>query len=176
MAAIAALDVYQRGHLIGQLFDEHPLRFKYDATWMATPDAKPLANRLPLSVEDHSGDDVYAYFENLLPEGHIRRFLSVSCHATTVFGLLRSIGGDTAGDLTLMPEGEAPMPPSYSDTTWEQIQDKLNNRPVPAFAQEAEEARISLPGAQDKLLIMLRADGMPVRRRPVISLSLTFAG
>lgn len=161
MQTVDTLDVYQNDRLIGKLFDQQPLRFRYDASWISAPTAKPLSEQLPLSVEDHQGEHVHAYFENLLPEGNIRRFISASRHATTVFGLLRSIGGDTAGDLTLMPEGEKPLPPSYASTSWARLKQQLRSRPVPAFVTETEGARISLAGAQDKLLLMLLADGTP---------------
>jgi serine/threonine-protein kinase HipA len=161
MSAADVLDVYDGGRLVGRLFDERPLRFRYDPSWLKEPGAAPLSARLPLQDEDHAGDQVVAYFENLLPEGDIRRFLSVSRHATTVFGLLRSVGGDTAGGLTLMPQGEKPAPPRYRPTTWADIAAQLLNGSVPAFAAEAEGARISLAGAQDKLLIMVDADGNP---------------
>jgi serine/threonine-protein kinase HipA len=156
-----ALDVYDGGRLVGRLFDERPLRFRYDPSWLKAPAAVPLSASLPLGSEDHASDQVAAYFENLLPEGNIRRFLSVSRHATTVFGLLRSVGGDTAGGLTLMPQGEKPAPPRYRPTTWADIAAQLGNGSVPAFAAETEGARISLAGAQDKLLIMVGADGNP---------------
>lgn len=161
MPAVDALDVYRDGRLVGRLFDERPLRFRYEPSWLVTPDAQQLSGSLPLREDDHVGDLVLAYFENLLPEGNIRRFLSVSRHATTVFGLLRSVGGDTAGGLTLMPQGETPAPPRYRPTSWARIAAGLRDGSVPALAAETEGARISLAGAQDKLLLMVLPDGSP---------------
>ncbi|ARP85026.1 HipA N-terminal domain-containing protein [Bordetella genomosp. 9] len=133
MAAADTLDVYQHGALVGTLFDERPLRFRYAASWLARSDARPLANSLPLQAADHAGEQVHAYFENLLPEGNIRRFLSMRRHATTVFGLLRSVGGDTAGGLSLMPAGEKPREPRYWPTTWQRIAAQLRNEAVPSI-------------------------------------------
>ncbi|MNQ87888.1 Serine/threonine-protein kinase HipA [compost metagenome] len=105
---------------------------------------------------------MHAYFENLLPEGRARTFLQVSRHATTVFGLLRSVGGDTASGLTILPQGERPAPPRYRPTTWQAIAARLKHAGVPALvAENAEGTRISLAGAQDKLLLTVMPDGSP---------------
>lgn len=158
-----ALDIYQADHKVGRLFDERPLRFIYDDAWLQWPPAHAIAPDIPLHEGDHASVAVHAFFENLLPEGPIRRFLQVSRHATTVFGLLRSVGGDTASGLTIMPQGERPAPPHYRATTWGDIAGRLQNTAVPALAAEnADGARISLAGAQDKLLVTVMPDGSPV--------------
>ncbi|CAM3927981.1 type II toxin-antitoxin system HipA family toxin [Bordetella muralis] len=162
MATVDALDVYAAGRCVGRLFDEQPLRFRYDPAWLTWSEARPIAPSLGLGQQDHVGDHVLAYFENLLPEGHIRRFLSVSRHASTAFGLLRSVGGDTASGLTIVPQGEKPAPPGYRPTTWVDIAQQLQHAVIPALAAEnAEGTRISLAGAQDKLLLMVLPDGVP---------------
>ncbi|EHK63365.1 type II toxin-antitoxin system HipA family toxin [Achromobacter arsenitoxydans] len=162
MTAVDALDLYQQGRKVGRLFDERPLRFVYDDAWLDRPDARPLSPSVPLQRGDHTGDAVHAYFENLLPEGHVRQVLQVSRHATTVFGLLRSVGGDTASGLTMLPQGESPAPAHYRPTTWPEVAARLERAGVPALvAENAEGARISLAGAQDKLLLTVMPDGTP---------------
>lgn len=116
--SVDALDLYQADRKVGRLFDERPLRFVYDDAWLGWPAAHAIAPDIPLRDGDHAGEAVHAFFENLLPEGRLRRFLQVSRHATTVFGLLRSVGGDTASGLTIWPQGERPAPPRYRATTW----------------------------------------------------------
>jgi len=162
MATVDALDVYAAGRCVGRLFDEQPLRFRYDPTWLAWSEARPIAPDLPLGEQDLVGDRVFAYFENLLPEGNLRRLLSVSRHASTVFGLLRTVGGDTASGVTILPQGEKPAPPSYRPTSWAEIAQRLQQTLVPALvAENAEGTRVSLAGAQDKLLLMVLPDGSP---------------
>ncbi|MNQ20421.1 Serine/threonine-protein kinase HipA [compost metagenome] len=162
MTAADALDLYQADRKVGRLFDERPLRFVYAQAWLDRPDAQAIAPSMPLKSGPHAGDAVHAYFENLLPEGHVRKFLQLSRHATTVFGLLRSVGGDTASGLTILPQGERPAPPHYRPTTWQDIAARLKNDGVPALAAEnAEGTRISLAGAQDKLLLTVMPDGSP---------------
>ncbi|WP_459615835.1 HipA domain-containing protein [Bordetella sp. 2513F-2] len=162
MSTADALDVYEAGVRVGRLHDERPLRFVYDPAWLARPDGRAIAPTLPLQSAEHSGEPVLAFFENLLPEGQLRRFLQASRHATTVFGLLRSVGGDTASGLTLLPPGERPGPAHYRPATWQEIAARLAESAVPALvAQNAEGTRISLAGAQDKLLLMVMPDGSP---------------
>ncbi|CAN5489562.1 type II toxin-antitoxin system HipA family toxin [soil metagenome] len=162
MASVRALDVYRNDRLVGTLFDETPLRFRYTDAWIKAHDAEPIVPMLGLHQQEHTGEIVYAYFENLLPEGDIRRYLSISQHATTVFGLLHAVGGDTASGLSLLPRGEKPAARSYRATTWEAIARSLNDPDnAPLIAQNAHDGRISLAGAQDKMLIIVQADGTP---------------
>src|ERR1035437_997 len=113
MASSRALDVYRNDRLVGTLLDETPLKFRYAESWMRAPDAEPIAPMIGLQQQEHAGDFVYAYFENLLPEGDLRRYLNISEHATTVFGLLSAVGGDTDWGLSLLAQGEKPTPRSY---------------------------------------------------------------
>lgn len=162
MAAARVLDVYRNDRLVGTLLDETPLKFRYADAWMHAPDAEPIAPMIGLQQQEHAGDFVHAYFENLLPEGDIRRYLSISRHATTVFGLLSAVGGDTASGLSLLAHGEKPRPRAYRTTTWAAIARSLHNpAQAPLIAQNAEGERISLAGAQDKMLLVVTEDGSP---------------
>lgn len=161
-ATARSLDVYRNGQLVGSLFDENPLKFRYEHTWINAPYAEPIAPMLGLHQIEHAGDSVYAYFENLLPEGDLRRYLNLSLHATTVFGLLSAVGGDTAGGLSLLPHGEQPKPRSYQATTWADIAKSLRDpSQAPFIAHNTDGARISLAGAQDKMLLIVMPDGTP---------------
>lgn len=156
------LDVYQDGLRIGSLHDEQPLRFSYEAEWLKRPDARAIAPTLPLQTTAFSGDRVHAFFENLLPEGPVRRLLQANHHTTSVFGLLRSVAGDTAGSLTLLPPGESPLPPRYTPTTWRRIAEEIRKgTALTVGSQPGGNLRISLAGAQDKLLLMVLPDGQP---------------
>lgn len=162
MTKADALDLYKGGQKVGRLFDAQPLAFAYDDAWLGHPDARPISPTIPLVRGDQSSEAVHAFFENLLPEGHVRKFLQASRHATTVFGLLRSVGGDTASGLTILPQGEAPKPASYRSVTWADIATRLQQPGVPALvAENVDGARISLAGAQDKLLLTVLPDGSP---------------
>lgn len=162
MASARALDVYRNEQLVGTLFDETPLRLRYADAWLQANDAVPIAPMLGLHQQEHTGQLVYAYFENLLPEGDLRRYLSLSQHATTIFGLLSAVGGDTASGLSLLPQGEKPAPRNYCSTTWQDIAKSLHDPDkAPLLAQNAHDGRISLAGAQDKMLLTIMPDGSP---------------
>ncbi len=162
MASDDTLEVYHSDKHVGRLHDAQPLRFEYAPEWLEHPEAVSLSPSLPLSQQVHIGDAVLAYFENLLPEGDLRHHLELRHHTTTVFGLLKAIGGDTASGFTLLPPGVTPAPPHYRPISWEALAEHLRHRERgPLLSQQGEEARISLAGAQDKLLVMVKADGSP---------------
>lgn len=162
MASDGTLEVYHGDHYVGRLYDAEPLRFEYAPAWQAHPLAVSLSPSLPLTRRLHAGDEVLDYFENLLPEGDLRHHLELRHHTNTVFGLLKAIGGDTASGFTLLPPGESPAPPTYRLISWEALAEHLRHRERgPLLSQQGEEARISLAGAQDKLLLMLLEDESP---------------
>lgn len=162
MANDSALEVYHGDEYVGRLYDTQPLRFEYATEWLEHPEAVSLSPSLTLSQRVHVGDEVLAYFENLLPEGDLRHHLELRHHTSTVFGLLKAIGGDTASGFTLLPPGELPVPPHYRPISWEALAEHLQHREHgPLLSQQGEEARISLAGAQNKLLLMVREDGSP---------------
>ncbi len=162
MMSEGTLEVYHGDRYVGRLYGAEPLRFEYAPTWQAHPEAVSLSPSLPLTRRLHVGDEVLAYFENLLPEGDLRHHLELRHHTNTVFGLLKAIGGDTASGFTLLPPGESPAPPTYRPVSWEALAEHLRHRERgPLLSQQGEEARISLAGAQVKLLLMVLEDGSP---------------
>jgi serine/threonine-protein kinase HipA len=160
--AVRKLDVYREGVLVGTLLDETPIKFVYDAGWRLhqQPSVSPNINIAQL---EHSGEAVESYFENLLPEAGIRDVLKLKFQVTSTFGLLRAIGGDSASDLTILPEGDSPQPPSYQSITWQDISDLFSQQPgVIASIQEQDGLRISLAGAQRKISICIDDMGNPL--------------
>ena len=80
------------------------LHFSYTEQWMDRPGARPISLSLPITKQKHSGDVVYNFFDNLLPDSSdIRnkiqaRFNVSSGHS---FNLLSAIGNDCAGAIQL---------------------------------------------------------------------------
>lgn len=162
MATVKKLGVYREGKLVGTLFDEAPIRFVYDAAWQ-TSHRVGISPQLPVSQVAHSGAVADSYFENLLPEAEIRDLLKLKHQVTSTFGLLRVIGGDTASDLTILPEGEAPQQPQYTPITWQDIADEFAQQQGVIRNIQAEDGlRISLAGAQRKLSICIDQNGNPL--------------
>ncbi len=156
-----ALDVYFESDLVGSVYDTQPLSFEYADSWLARPDAHQIA-----SIELRAGVDdspyVLAFFDNLLPEGALREYVSEKFKASTVFSLLRAIAGDTAGGLVILPPGQVPEPQGYEPTTWEKLAATVREGSGTLAAEaKVAGARISLSGAQDKALICIDDTGNP---------------
>jgi serine/threonine-protein kinase HipA len=162
MKMIKKLSVYRDKELVGTLLDETPIKFVYDAAWRQNHQ-EALSPNIGLSQAEHSGQAVESYFENLLPEAGIRDLLKLKFQTTTTFGLLSMIGGDTASDLTILPEGETLQPPKYKSITWQDIADDFTQQQgLIRNIQEEDGLRISLAGAQRKLSICIGNDGNPL--------------
>ena len=147
----------------GVLSDEPSgLAFIYAESWRAGGRPR-LSHSLPLDGSYRTAA-VGAFFGGLLPEGAPReraaRNLGVS--AGNDFALLAALGGDMAGAISLLAPGERPVPVGH-DVQWlaerelATLIDELPSRPL--HADEDGEYRLSLAGAQDKLPVVLGADG-----------------
>lgn len=162
MSAPKKLVLYRDKTLVGTLLDESQIKFVYDAAWIQHHQ-EAISPNIGLSQAEHSGQAVEAYFENLLPEAGIRDLLKLKYQTTTTFGLLSKIGGDTASDLTILPEGQSPEPPEYQAITWQDVADQFTQQQgVIRTIQEQDGLRISLAGAQRKLSICIEKDGNPL--------------
>lgn len=168
------LDVYINRSKAGQLWldDLGRMGFQYDSGWLSHPESHHLSVSLPLREVPFEKDAPYPYFTNLLPEGNVLSALAgrLGIAETDKFGLLKAIGGDCAGAVSLYPEGVEPPDPDaydYEFLTPGGLQHKiqeLNNNPFLA----ADEKRLSLAGAMEKLPVCFR-DGricLPLNSAP----------
>jgi serine/threonine-protein kinase HipA len=160
VAALDELWVYVGERKVGFLYDERPLAFRYDEAWLAQTDAFSIG-AIPLEADVQRAREVEACFENLLPEGDIRDYLATQNQTSTVFGLLRALAGDTAGGLLLLPPGQMPDVPHYTETSWASIAATLSKPGVSAIDLYSRGTRISLAGAQDKATLAI-FDGIPM--------------
>lgn len=162
MTTAKRLDVYRGEDLVGTLINDTPIKFIYAKQWQ-DKNHTGISPQLPLSQTEHTGATVESYFENLLPEAGIRELLKLKHQVTSTFGLLSVIGGDTASDLTILPDGETPKPPQYQQITWQDIADEFTEQQgVIRKIQEEDGLRISLAGAQRKLSIHFDDYGNPL--------------
>jgi len=157
--SVKTLDVYFETDLVGRVYDTNPLSFEYAPEWLAHK-AIQIANIVMASGRTDA-DSVTAFFENLLPEGALRSYLFAARKASTLFGLLHSVAGDTAGGFILLPAGYQPQPQSYQLTSWQELATELKSKAAVAINLKSKGARISLAGAQDKISLALFADGIP---------------
>ncbi|MFC4278475.1 type II toxin-antitoxin system HipA family toxin [Achromobacter aloeverae] len=165
-----SLAVFWDNIRVGTLHHTTPLSFSYATEWLASG-RSPLAPGLPLGPGKHDGPEIHAFFENLLPEGEQRRLITMRHHVSSVYGLLAVAGGDAAGAIVLLSEGQAPQSPQYQKLSWEQVNalmhaDEKNLVMRQAIEDEARAyaaPRLSISGAQVKMLLSLDAEGNPLR-------------
>ena len=166
-----ALWVYGPDGLVGTLRNTDPLSFCYAETWLSMPGARPIVPGMPLVPGQVDRPAVAAFFENLLPEGDQRKVISMREKVSTVFGLLARVGGESAGAFVLVPEGEALQNPIYQHLTWDQVDLLIHADSAQSSEREQIEReaaamptpRMSLSGAQFKLLLYVDEHGQPAR-------------
>jgi len=156
------LTVWWDGRVTGCLYlgPDGDTQFAYDAAWLADATAPALSFSLPKQAEPFNRRACQPFFGGILPEEGqrtaIARALGVS--ADNEFRLLEHLGGEVAGALTLLPEGEALSPPSaaapklLNDDDLVRLLDHLPMRPM--LAGE-DGLRLSLAGAQSKLPVLV---------------------
>src|ERR1700729_4353696 len=136
------------------------MEFAYAADWVAD---ETLAESLPLEGR-FAAAAAAAFFGGLLPEGEPRRQLArlLGVSEGNDYSMLAMIAGDTAGAITLLPEGERPEPVG-GDVEWlddaglAELLSELPSRPMHVDADG--EYRLSLAGAQDKLPVVVDDHG-----------------
>lgn len=161
-----SLSVWWDGKIVGRLtLDEHgDMGFAYDAAWLANSEARPISRSLPKREVPFDRRETRPFFAGLLPEESVRqevaRVLGIS--ERNDFALLKALGGDIAGALTLWPEGEPP--PAYDGTVAREplgdnaLIDLLDTLPRRPFLAGRTGLRLSLAGAQTKLPVVLIDD------------------
>jgi serine/threonine-protein kinase HipA len=82
--------------------------------------ATPVA-AIPLRPGLNDSVAVQSFFENLLPEGELRVYLSEHKKASTLFAMLLEVAGDTAGGFVIVPGNQPPAAATYEATSWEVI-------------------------------------------------------
>lgn len=153
------LNVLMNGILIGKLEKllSSGLMFRYDQSWLKTPGSRPISLSLPLVDQPFTGDVVYNFFDNLLPDNsQIRARIQAKFHIKTnqPFDLLASIGKDCVGGVQII-EGEIPDfkkqiscdPLSEHDIA--RLLKGYQNYPL-GMTNKDDEFRISIAGAQEK--------------------------
>lgn len=141
------------------------LNFVYLPEWIEREKSFPISRSLPLREEPYEGDRVYAYFDNLLPDGiSIRQRIAARMHAASdqVFDLLAVVGRDCVGALQFIAEDQSAPNSEIAqgvDISDAEIAVKLKNlRTTPLAASDEEDFRLSIAGAQEKTAFLL-ADG-----------------
>jgi len=106
------LNVWHEQHLVGQLWRSSvgAIGFRYDSKWSAGKGFS-VSRSMPLATREFAPEDGIAqrWFANLLPEGAVReRIVRDLKLPNTDFDLLRAIGGECAGALSILPLDRQP--------------------------------------------------------------------
>lgn len=152
------LNVFFERQKVGTLSNApEGLIFRYAEDWLEAPESMPISLSLPLSPKPQ---EARAFFANLLPEGLVREYLCINVlriDYSDDFALLKAIGGDCAGALSLYPEGETPPAEDgqYRLLAKQDLEEFLGSPIIPpiSFLGKGERVRLSLAGAQDKILV-----------------------
>lgn len=133
------------------------LQLTYHQDWLERPGARPLSLSLPLIGQSYTGDIVYNFFDNLLPDNQqIRARIQARFQIPTnqPFDLLKNIGKDCVGAIQLVsgPLKAFKKDIQYKPLSESQIASLLKNYRVNPLGmrENDEDFRISIAGAQEK--------------------------
>lgn len=153
------LYVSMNGIMVGMLekTSQASLRFTYDQNWLSHPGARPISLSLPLTHQTYTGDVVYNFFDNLLPDNQqIRARIQSRFQIATSqpFDLLAGIGRDCVGAIQLTTNSSHLFEKKikYKPLTEQKIASILRNYQINPLGMryEDEDFRISIAGAQEK--------------------------
>lgn len=156
---VRVLDVYFFDRLIGELQQDNDgeLTFTYLPEWVDDPTAIAISCSLPLQKTAFKRKECRAFFAGILPEESTRKLIAkiLGISANNDFSMLEKIGGECAGAVTFVPEGQTLQTGQsvYRELKQNQIANMLRELPYrPLLAGEAG-VRLSLAGVQDKIAV-----------------------
>ena len=161
------LSVYFGESLAGHLEStaEKGIIFSYDDSYLNSG-LSPISLSLPLSDVEYSQKNCLPFFEGLLPEGDVKRRISDFLHIseTSTLKLLQELGGDCAGMISILPEGEINRTKNsyefsldnYEPLAKEKLSEYIKNINTRPLLKAKAQLRLSLAGAQEKLPLVYK--------------------
>jgi serine/threonine-protein kinase HipA len=155
------LDVYLQNELAGHLVQDASgeMTFQYVKSWLNRSGATPLSQSLPLRKERFRRKECRGFFAGILPEESKREIIArnLGISPRNDFAMLERIGGECAGAVTFIAQGQALPDRNYgyrklSEDELAAILKELPKRPL--LAGE-DGIRLSLAGAQDKIAVRI---------------------
>jgi len=150
---------------VGMLRESKDLwEFEYSVDWAesaATFDLSPaLSREQRVHADGGSNRPVQWYFDNLLPEEAMRTVLAkeAALPAEDAFGLLAYFGAESAGSLVLAdPANPRSAERGLKELSSTELSRRITNLSFMSLTKNAPK-KMSLAGAQHKLLVVLRED------------------
>lgn len=135
-------------------------KLKYASSWLGSPG---FAISPHLKPEACPSESVKRFLANLLPEGKWLDELSLDNQISknNIFALVTVLGGETSGALTFRLNSEAhqSISTTFRPVTPEELQDRIGRRQQISIARWDDKPRLSVAGVQDKLPLLLKANG-----------------
>ncbi|MGH7776906.1 MAG: type II toxin-antitoxin system HipA family toxin [Candidatus Dormibacterales bacterium] len=120
-----------------------------------------LSASLPVRRDPYGSGELMPFFDGLLPEQFVRQRLATRLRLEPgdVFGFLREIGRECAGAFSVIPEGVDPIAAQAEGVAWlsdDELAAAVSDLPSrPLGVEPSQDIRISLAGAQDKLVVVV---------------------
>jgi len=158
------LNVWHEQHLVGQIWRSTAgsIGFCYDSDWISNG-GFGISHSLPLQESEFAPEDKVAHdwFANLLPEGDMRKKIVYERKLPdTDFMLLRALGGECAGALSILPMDQKPIESQqYEELTDKDLSALVLRRGHPYIDwSKGHYPRLSLAGAQYKCPVLFVND------------------
>ena len=176
MISTDELNLWYENNLVGYVWrnDLDRIGFRYDKDWLNNDFCFPVSLQLPLTEDEFSPDEgkAHRFFANLLPEGRARtNIISELKIADSDFELLREIGGECAGALSLLPVADEPeQEHEYEELTEDKLSELIKGRGKIYYYRDNKKTttRLSLAGAQNKCGVLLKDEKLllPINEAP----------
>tara|TARA_B100000315_G_scaffold115291_1_gene105818 strand:- start:1637 stop:2893 length:1257 start_codon:yes stop_codon:yes gene_type:complete len=157
------LAVYLNTNKVGilQPYKGSFFKFRYNDDWIRNANAVPLSRSLPLQADFFTVKKSRAFFSGILPEGiqreRIEKILKISNNND--YQLLKKIGGDCAGAVSIYPNNVIPSDSSQgmvNPLTKKELIKVINELPTKPLLAGKKGLRLSLAGAQTKIPVILQ--------------------
>ena len=165
-----SLEVWLLNQRAGTLWlKDGELQFQYSTLWLEHSQAIALSQSLPLRAEPFGDRACRPFFSGLLPDGELRQRIAQQCQVSRSndFGLLKAIGGDCAGAVSLVVGDQVAEADAVEWLEQDQLSALLDDLPQRPMLARRDGLRLSLAGAQDKLPVVFDGGriGLPLGSR-----------
>lgn len=136
----------------------------YTESWRFAPDRFAISLAMPVREAPYDAELVLPWLMNLLPEGEplraMMRVLGVA--PEDVLGLIAETGNDLAGALTIAPYNPLGPPAYHRIGEGDVLERIITELPARPFLVGEDGVSMSLAGAQDKLPVAVREEGLAI--------------
>ena len=151
------LYVYFENQKVGTLIKDEDLvySFSYEESWRNSKTGFPLSLAMPLSQNKFQNKITLSFFENLLPEGELRKTIENDHQINGTFEFLENFGQDCAGAFVISTSENMSATSSEStdvvEVSLKTIYSSITNKKsVADVIASLDPGYLSLAGAQDK--------------------------